>query len=80
MLRFNRKIHKSVSEDSIVEVTETNGIRSLHLGSVTIQSSMKVKSPFELELAYTRDIDNLWVNFNNYLRHFCAKLNNIFRH
>ena len=54
MLRFNRKIHKSVSEDSIVEVTETNGIRSLHLGSVTIQSSMKVKSPFELELAYTR--------------------------
>ena len=54
MLRFNRKIHKSVSEDSIVEVTETNGIRSLHLGSVTIQSSMKVKSPFELELPYTR--------------------------
>ena len=54
MLRFNRKIHKSVSNDSIVEVTETNGIRSLHLGSVTIQSSMKVRSPFELDLAYTR--------------------------
>ena len=54
MLRFNRKIHKNVGEDSIVEVTETNGVRSLHLGSVTIQSSMKVKSPFELELAYTR--------------------------
>ena len=54
MLSFNRKIHKSVSEDSIVEVTETNGIRSLHLGSVTIQSSMKVKLPFELVLAYTR--------------------------
>ena len=54
MLKFNRKIHKSVSDDSIVEVTETGGIRSLHLGSVTIQSSMKVKSPYELELAYTR--------------------------
>jgi spermidine synthase len=51
---FNRKIHKSVADDSIVEVTETGGIRSLHLGSVTVQSSMKVKLPFELELAYTR--------------------------
>ncbi len=54
MFSFNRKIHKSVSDDSIVEVSEQNGIRSLHLGTVTIQSSMKVKSPFELELAYTR--------------------------
>lgn len=54
MLKLNRKIHKNVSDNSIVEVTETGGIRSLHLGSVTIQSSMKVKSPFELDLAYTR--------------------------
>ena len=54
MLRFNRKIHKSVSDESIVEVTESNGIRSLHLGTVTIQSSMKVKSPIELQLAYSR--------------------------
>ena len=43
-----------MQQDSIVEVTETNGIRSLHLGTVTIQSSMKVKAPNELELAYTR--------------------------
>ena len=54
MLRFNRKIHKSVSDDSIVEVTESGGVRSLHLGTVTIQSSMKVKSPYELQLAYSR--------------------------
>ena len=54
MLSFNRKIHKSVTDDSIVEVTETNGIRSLHLGTVTIQSSMKVKAPTELQLAYSR--------------------------
>ena len=54
MLRFNRKIHKSVTDESIVEVTETGGIRSLHLGTVTIQSSMKVKSPIELQLAYSR--------------------------
>jgi spermidine synthase len=54
MFSLNRKIHKSLTDDNIVEVTESNGIRSLHLGTVTIQSSMKVKSPYELELAYTR--------------------------
>ena len=54
MLNFKRKIHKSVANDSIVEVTETGGIRSLHLGSVTIQSSMKVSAPYALQLAYSR--------------------------
>ena len=54
MFSLNRKIHKSVQDNSIVEVTEINGVRSLHLGSVTIQSSMKVSAPFALELAYTR--------------------------
>jgi spermidine synthase len=68
MLRFNRKIHKSVSDDSIVEVTETNSIRSLHLGSVTIQSSMKVKSPFELELAYTRGM-MVFLLFSGNIKH-----------
>ncbi|MES2636743.1 MAG: polyamine aminopropyltransferase [Pseudomonadota bacterium] len=54
MLKFNRKIHKSVEDDNIVEVSEMSGVRSLHLGSVTVQSSMKVRDPFALELAYTR--------------------------
>jgi spermidine synthase len=54
MFGLNKKIHKSVRDDSIVEVSEQNGVRSLHLGTVTIQSSMKVKSPFDLQLAYTR--------------------------
>ncbi len=54
MLRFNRKIHKNVTNDSIVEVSESNGIRSLYLGSVTIQSSMRVNAPFALELTYSR--------------------------
>ncbi len=65
MLRFNRKIHKSVSDESIVEVTETNGIRSLHLGSVTIQSSMRVKAPNALELAYTRGMMGFLLFSNN---------------
>jgi spermidine synthase len=54
MFGLNRKIHKSVADGSIVEVSEVDGVRSLYLGSITIQSSMKVKAPFALELAYTR--------------------------
>ncbi|OYY47984.1 MAG: spermidine synthase [Methylophilales bacterium 28-44-11] len=54
MFKFNRKIHKSVADSSVVEVTELEGVRSLHLGSVTVQSSMRVKEPFALELPYSR--------------------------
>lgn len=53
MFKFNRKIHKAVSDHEMVEVTEIDGIRSLHLGSPTIQSSMKVKDPYALVLAYS---------------------------
>ena len=53
---FNRKIHKSVAEASVVEVTEVDGVRALHLGSVTIQSGMKVRNPFALALNYSRGI------------------------
>jgi spermidine synthase len=56
MLRFSRKIHKSVAQDSVVEVTELDGVRALHLGSSTIQSGMKVRDPFALELNYSRGI------------------------
>lgn len=54
MFRFNRKIHKSVADSNVVEVTEMDGVRSLHLGSVTVQSSMRVRDPFALELPYSR--------------------------
>lgn len=54
MFNFNRKIHKSVADGNIVEVIEVDGVRSLYLGSVTIQSSMRAKTPFALELAYSR--------------------------
>ncbi|HEX7813156.1 MAG TPA: hypothetical protein VF460_14720 [Burkholderiales bacterium] len=37
-----------------VEVSEKDGIRSLHLGSDTVQSSMKLADPAELVLSYTR--------------------------
>lgn len=54
MFSFKRKIHKSVDDGNVVEVIEVDGVRSLYLGSITIQSSMRVKAPFSLELAYSR--------------------------
>jgi spermidine synthase len=54
MFGFNRKIHKSVNDGNIVEVIEVDGVRSLYLGSITIQSSMRVKNPNTLELTYSR--------------------------
>jgi spermidine synthase len=54
MFGLNRKIHKSVNDGNIVEVIEVDGVRSLYLGSVTIQSSMRLRTPLALELAYSR--------------------------
>ena len=39
-----------------VEVSEMNGIRSLHIGTDTAQSSMQINDPFYLELNYTKVI------------------------
>jgi spermidine synthase len=48
------KIHRAVDREVSVEVSEKDGIRSLHLGSDTVQSSMKLADPNELVLSYTR--------------------------
>ena len=48
------KIHRSADREISVEVSEKDGIRSLHLGSETVQSSMKLADPTELVLSYTR--------------------------
>lgn len=48
------RTHKAVSEQGVVDVSERDGVRFLHLGSDTVQSAMRVKAPNELELAYTR--------------------------
>ena len=37
-----------------VQISEEDGIRSLHLGSETVQSSMRISAPNELVLSYTR--------------------------
>ena len=48
------KIGRWVNREVSVEVSEQGGIRSLHLGSDTVQSSMKLDDPYELVLSYTR--------------------------
>lgn len=53
MFGFGKKIHRSVASES-VEVGEVDGVRSLFIGSSTIQSSMRVKTPYDLELSYSK--------------------------
>lgn len=55
MFRVAKHLMKAIKGDN-VEVSETNGVRSLHLGSETIQSAMRVRDPLALELTYSRAI------------------------
>ncbi len=50
------RIHKAIADPVSVDVSEQNGVRSLHLGSDTVQSSMRVSAPNDLELPYTRSM------------------------
>ncbi len=50
----NREVTSSKFSDIDVEVSEKDGILSMHIGSTTIQSSMRINKPFHLELDYTR--------------------------
>lgn len=42
------------SNSSAVEISEKDGIRYLHLGGLAIQSAMRIREPYALELEYTR--------------------------
>ncbi|HZP91352.1 MAG TPA: polyamine aminopropyltransferase [Burkholderiales bacterium] len=48
------RIQRLFDRETPVEVSEKDGVRSLHLGSSTVQSSMKLADPVELVLSYTR--------------------------
>lgn len=39
-----------------IEISEQDGVRSLHFGSEWIQGSMRIRRPYALELAYTREM------------------------
>ncbi len=63
MYRYDgRVIHESHDDDGILEVVETNGVRSLHFGSIPRQSSMLLTEPDKLHLDYVRAMTS-WLLF-----------------
>jgi len=50
------RMRKPADDGETVYVSERFGVRSLHIGSDTVQSSMRLSRPNDLELAYTRSM------------------------
>jgi len=50
------RIRRPADDAETVYVSEKFGVRSLHIGSDTVQSSMRIAKPFDLELSYTRSM------------------------
>lgn len=50
------RLRKPAADAETVYVSEKFGVRSLHIGSDTVQSSMRIARPNDLELSYTRSM------------------------
>ena len=50
------RIRKREDDNESVYISEKFGVRSLHIGSDTIQSAMRIANPNDLEVAYTRSM------------------------
>ena len=50
------RLRKPAEDAKTVYVSEKYGVRSLHIGSDTVQSSMRIARPNDLELSYTRSM------------------------
>src|SRR5574340_1778745 len=50
------RIRKPADDAETVYVSEKFGVRSLHIGSDTVQSAMRIARPYDLELSYTRSM------------------------
>ena len=50
------RVRKPAEDAETVYVSERYGVRSLHIGSDTVQSSMRLARPNDLELSYTRSM------------------------
>jgi spermidine synthase len=63
MYRYEgRIIHESHDDDGVLEVVDYKGVRSLHFGSASRQSSMLIAEPDKLELSYVRAMTS-WLLF-----------------
>ena len=57
-MRFLAKwrVRKPADDDETAYVSERFGVRTLHIGSDTVQSAMRLARPYDLELSYTRSM------------------------
>ena len=49
-----RLFSRRAESRSAVQISEKHGVRYLHLGGPAVQSAMRIRDPFALELEYTR--------------------------
>src|ERR687894_575424 len=50
------RVRKPAEDDETPYVSERYGVRTLHIGSDTVQSAMRLTRPIDLELSYTRSM------------------------
>jgi spermidine synthase len=50
------RIRKPAEDNESVYISEKFGVRTLHIGSDTVQSSMRIARPHDLEVSYTRSM------------------------
>ena len=50
------RIRKPADDDESVYISEKFGVRTLHIGSDTVQSAMRIARPHDLEVSYTRSM------------------------
>ena len=50
------RIRKPEEDSESVYISEKFGVRTLHIGSDTVQSSMRIARPHDLEVSYTRSM------------------------
>jgi spermidine synthase len=51
---LTQTIHQTEDEEGLIEVKDTDDIRSLHFGSEPLQSAMSLKNPDQLHLDYAK--------------------------
>jgi spermidine synthase len=52
----NWRVRRPEEDDESVYISERFGVRTLHIGSDTVQSAMRLARPDDLELSYTRSM------------------------
>jgi spermidine synthase len=50
------RVRKPADDAETAYVSERFGVRTLHIGSDTVQSAMRIARPYDLELSYTRSM------------------------